>query len=259
MDSVSVWDERAALQSCWFECETYPTAAYKYPSNDADFLFLTGYRDEETRAEWYQNVLFFSCLSGCRSQLKAQRWLYILIPTLSAIALFILLVCCLVCKGCPLARWCKDSRAKSAKVNPTPLPNPFLVSMAEDSTMGLGYNQLSMAKDSGYGVYKSRSYRRRASTLDRKMNNLDSTYHNPIVPSAPPAAQYNPLEPGLSLSFSGNVVGGGQGANVGAAPSRQGDGVGAIKRLATSTKRKLTGKVSRTPATSGKIKVARVS
>ena len=92
-----------------------------------------------------------------------------------------------------------------------------------------------------------------------RMNNLDSTYHNPIVPSAPPAAQYNPLEPGLSLSFSGNVVGGGQGANVGAAPSRQGDGVGAIKRLATSTKRKLTGKVSRTPATSGKIKVARVS
>ena len=44
MDSVSVWDDRAALQSCWFECETYPTAAYKYPSNDADFLYLTGYR-----------------------------------------------------------------------------------------------------------------------------------------------------------------------------------------------------------------------
>ena len=69
-----------------------------------------------------------------------------------------------------LPRWCKESRAKSAKVNPksTPLPNPFLVSMAEDSTTGLGYNQLGMAKDPNYGVYKSRSYRRRASTLDRK-------------------------------------------------------------------------------------------
>jgi len=259
MDSVSVWDDRAGLQSCWFECETYPTAAYKYPSSDADFLYLTGYRDEATRAEWYENVLFFSCLDGCRGQLKAQRWMYILVPSISAAVVFLLLICCLVCKGCPLARWCKESRAKSAKVNPktTPAPNPFLVSMVDDSTAGLGYNQLGMAKDLNYGVYKSRSYRRRASTLDRKMHGMDSTYHNPTIPTAPPAAQYNPLEPGLSLTYSGNVMGGGQGAAAaGSAPIKED---GPIKRLATSTKRKVSSKLSRkdTSASSGKVKVAR--
>ena len=63
------------------------------------------FRDEATRAEWYENVLFFSCLDGCRSQLKAQRWMYILVPSLSAALVFLLLICCLVCKGCPLARY----------------------------------------------------------------------------------------------------------------------------------------------------------
>ena len=29
MDSVSVWDEGAALQSCWLDCEAYPTSAYR--------------------------------------------------------------------------------------------------------------------------------------------------------------------------------------------------------------------------------------
>ena len=84
---------------------------------------------------------------------------------------------------------------------------------------------------------------------------MDTTYHNPTIPTAPPAAQYNPLEPGLSLSHSGNVVGGGQGAAVGGSPPI--DEEGPLKRLATATKRKITGKISRTPTTSGKIKVAR--
>ena len=44
MGSVSIWDEEAALQSCWFDCESHPTAAYSYPSNDQDFRYLTGYR-----------------------------------------------------------------------------------------------------------------------------------------------------------------------------------------------------------------------
>ena len=59
----------------------------------------------------------------------------------------------------------------------------------------------------------------------------------------------------MSLSHAGNVIGGGQGASVGGSPPM--DEEGPLKRLATSTKRKLTGKMSRTPATSGKIKVAR--
>ena len=28
----------------------------------------------------YENVLFFSCLSGCRGQLRSQRWFYIIVP-----------------------------------------------------------------------------------------------------------------------------------------------------------------------------------
>lgn len=235
-----VWDNTAALQSCWFECETYPTSAYKYPSNDADFLYLTGYRDEATRAEWYDNVLFFSCLAGCRSQLKAQRWMYILVPSFSAAVVFVLLVCCLVCKGCPLARWCRDSRANSAKIKPKA---PFLV---EESTLGLGYNTLHAAKDSDYGQYRSRTYRRRANQLDRKMNHLDSIYHSTPIPKAPPAATYNRLEPGMSLSHAGLTLGAGQGAET--------HDSGPLQRLATATKRKLT---ARSPSNSGKIKVAR--
>ena len=30
VDSVSVWDEEAALQSCWLDCEASPTSAYRY-------------------------------------------------------------------------------------------------------------------------------------------------------------------------------------------------------------------------------------
>jgi len=138
MGSISIWDEEAALQSCWFDCESHPTAAYSYPSNDQDFRYLTGYRDDLSRADWYDNVLFFSCLSGCRSQLRAERWLYIMVPAISAIVLFLLLVICCVCKGCPLARWYRDSRAKTAKINPnqTPPPNPFLVSSIADFDAG---------------------------------------------------------------------------------------------------------------------------
>ena len=44
MGAISIWDEEAALQSCWFDCESHPTAAYSYPSNDGDFRYLTGYR-----------------------------------------------------------------------------------------------------------------------------------------------------------------------------------------------------------------------
>ena len=29
VDSVSVWDEKAALQSCWMDCEAFPTSAYR--------------------------------------------------------------------------------------------------------------------------------------------------------------------------------------------------------------------------------------
>ena len=98
------------------------------------------HRDDLSRADWYDNVLFFSCLSGCRSQLRAERWLYILVPAISALVLFLLLVVCCVCKGCPLARWYRDSRAKSAsaKVTPhqTPPPNPFLVSSIADFDSG---------------------------------------------------------------------------------------------------------------------------
>ena len=31
----------------------------------------------------YENVLFFSCLAGCRSQLRSQRWFYIIVPRCS--------------------------------------------------------------------------------------------------------------------------------------------------------------------------------
>ena len=92
------------------------TAAYKYPSTDADFLYLTNYRDEATQAEWYENVLFFSCLAGCRSQLAAQRWATILVPSLAAALLLLTLACCAACRGCPLARCWRNSRAQSHKV-----------------------------------------------------------------------------------------------------------------------------------------------
>ena len=32
VDSVSVWDEGAALQSCWMDCEAFPTSAYRLDS-----------------------------------------------------------------------------------------------------------------------------------------------------------------------------------------------------------------------------------
>ena len=32
VDSVSVWDEDAALQSCWMDCEAFPTSAYRLDS-----------------------------------------------------------------------------------------------------------------------------------------------------------------------------------------------------------------------------------
>ena len=60
-------------------------------------------RDEATRADWYENVLFFSCLSGCRAQLRAERWLYILVPAAAAALLAALLLVCCCCRGCPLA------------------------------------------------------------------------------------------------------------------------------------------------------------
>ena len=44
MSSINIWDDRAGLESCWFECENNPTSAYSYPSKDQDFLYLTGYR-----------------------------------------------------------------------------------------------------------------------------------------------------------------------------------------------------------------------
>jgi len=213
MSSLNIWDDKAALQSCWFDCESFPTSAYSYPSNDEDLVYLTGYRDDETRSEWYDNVLFFSCLSGCRSELRSKRWLYIMVPIMSALVLFILLVCCLTCKGCPLAVWYRNSRAKSAKVQPkaTPAPNPFLVSSIADFDSGYGYNSL------GFGHNPSR---RRVSTLDRKYNtennwnklinavdtnfrmqNMESTMMSlAALPRAPPAALYNPLEHGRRVS-----------------------------------------------------------
>jgi len=212
MSSISIWDDKAALESCWFDCESYPTSAYNYPSNDGDFIYLTGYRDDLTRAEWYENVLFFSCLSGCRSQLKAERWLYILVPVISAIILFLMFCCCITCKGCPLARWYRDSRASSAKIQPkqTAPPNPFLVSSIADFDSGYGYNSLGFAHN---------PTRRRVSTLDRKYNSNDNwgkllnatadnfrmqNMENTMVslsalPRAPPAALYNPLEHGNSF------------------------------------------------------------
>ena len=107
----------------------------KYQTN---IIFKMHCRDDLSRADWYDNVLFFSCLSGCRSQLRAERWLYIMVPAISALVLFLLLVICCVCKGCPLARWYRDSRAKTAKINPnqTPPPNPFLVSSIADFDAG---------------------------------------------------------------------------------------------------------------------------
>ena len=44
MSSLNIWDDKAALQSCWFDCESFPTSAYSYPSNDEDLVYLTGYR-----------------------------------------------------------------------------------------------------------------------------------------------------------------------------------------------------------------------
>jgi len=162
-----------------------------YPSNDHDFLYLSGYTDEATRSEWYENVLFFSCLSGCRSQLRSQRWFYIIVPSLCACLAFLVLVCCLVCRSCPLARWCRGGRSKSA-VTPhaTPVPHPFLVSTAAQPP----------------GNFAGRGYRRRHSTLDRK---LESLY--PSLPIAPAPAEYNRLEPGMSLTYSGLVLGPGNG------------------------------------------------
>jgi len=217
MDSVSVWDEGAALQSCWLDCEAYPTSAYRYPSNDEDFLYLSGYTDDPTRSEWYGNVLFFSCLAGCRSQLRTQRWLYILVPSLCACLAFLIFVSCFVCRSCPLARWCRGSQVKSSvSPHPTPAPHPFLVSTADQ------------------GHYPGR-YRRRHSTLDRK---LESLY--PSLPLAPPAAQYNRLEPGLSLTYSGLVLG----------PGTGGGSMEAVKR-------KVSGHIGRKASSgSGKVKVA---
>lgn len=221
MGSISIWDEEAALQSCWFDCESQPTAAYSYPSNDQDFRYLTGYRDDLSRADWYDNVLFFSCLSGCRAQLRAERWLYIMVPAISALVLFLLLVICCVCKGCPLARWYRDSRANTAKINPnqTPPPNPFLVSSIADFDAGYGYNSLGFAQ--------SNPYKRRVSTLDRKyasgtsrahwdklmtisssvsrMQHLDTTMASLAnLTAAPPAALYNPLDHGRNLAKEGS-------------------------------------------------------
>ena len=44
MSSINIWDDKAGLESCWFECENNPTSAYSYPSQDHDFLYLSGYR-----------------------------------------------------------------------------------------------------------------------------------------------------------------------------------------------------------------------
>ena len=125
-------------------------------------LRLSTARDEASKAEWFENVLFFSCLSGCRSQLKAERWLYILVPAISGLLLLLLLSCCLSCSGCPLARWWRDSRANSGKVRPeaTPPPNPFLVNSIADFDSGYGYTSL--------GFHNNPAQRRRISTLDRK-------------------------------------------------------------------------------------------
>jgi len=224
MDSVSVWDEEAALQSCWLDCEAYPAEAYKYPSDEEDFLYLTGYSDAATRSAWYDNVLFFSCLAGCRNHYASQRWIIIIIPSLVLCIAFLVLVCCLICKNCPLARWCRGGRAKSASsVSPhtTPVPeHPFLVSTVGDQTM-----------DYTGRLYNPRTYRRRQSLIDRKMESL------PTPPSAPPAAEYNRLEPGQS--YSGFI----------AEPGHGGNSFDAFKR-------KMSGYSTRQANSGGRVKVA---
>lgn len=197
MNNINIWDDRAALESCWFDCESFPTAAYNYPSSDKDFIYLTGYRDEATRADWYENVLFFSCLSGCRAQLRAERWLYILVPAAAAALLAALLLVCCCCRGCPLAWWRRDPKQQAAKVAPshTPAPNPFLVSSVADFDTGYGY---------GNPYRNSNPYKRR-STNDRKMQNMETTMLSlATLPRAPPAALYNPLDHGRSLAQSDN-------------------------------------------------------
>ena len=114
----------------------------------------------------YENVLFFSCLSGCRSQLRSQRWFYIIVPRSLSLASssqfspLYLSACAPVSHSSLLfaawsveavhlqgaqstnhaviqdindnnltnGRWCRGSRSKSA-VTPhaTPVPHPFLV------------------------------------------------------------------------------------------------------------------------------------
>ena len=54
MNNINIWDDRAALESCWFDCESFPTAAYNYPSSDKDFIYLTGYRWTD---QWLQYKL----------------------------------------------------------------------------------------------------------------------------------------------------------------------------------------------------------
>jgi len=62
---------------------------------------------------------------------------------------------------------------------------------------GYGYNSLGFAQ--------SNPYKRRVSTLDRKMQHLDTTMASLAhLTAAPPAALYNPLDHGRNLTKEGS-------------------------------------------------------
>lgn len=275
LDSVSVWDAKAALHGCWMECESNPKMAFSYPGNSD--LFLSGYRDDATRDNWYDNVLFFSCLDGCRSRHQAQRLTIIILPTIAAIIIIFTLLFCCICKSCPIARCCKGDRYDSAyRRKIVPSPSPIMVNTVSgynsqqgyndpqgyplppgytQGTQGYpqpppGYNQPPPVASGYSGMYDNSCNRRRTSILQRKLHNLDST----LGICAPEAAHYDPEAVARTAARVAQHQGGTRpGTRMGWAEPVPEEG--RISRIAASAKRRVS--ITRNKKkSSGKIKIA---
>ena len=138
-----------------FQSNIYHETVYKWYQGMRTFYFSPVLRDAEVSCDpsdgstlLFQGVQFILCLN--LNIIHSHHFFH---SSLCACLAFLVLVCCLVCRSCPLARssiyhhdyqastrhhlqqcsiyiliarWCRGSRTKSA-VHATPVPHPFLV------------------------------------------------------------------------------------------------------------------------------------
>ncbi|TRY67643.1 hypothetical protein TCAL_10472 [Tigriopus californicus] len=105
MSGEGVFDYDAIRQSCWQTCDNDPGA---FPM---DLGKVPVYRDQNTRAAFYNITTFFGCVENCEDTYVVKRVTIIAPAVALALLLLGLLLLCWFCKGCFCYRW-RKSREK---------------------------------------------------------------------------------------------------------------------------------------------------